>query len=329
MKDSYLAVATVLLAFACLSPASAHHSRAEFAGVPAIVFQGRVARFNWANPHVYIYVETKDDAGKPVEWEIVTDAIPILARNGWTPDSLKTGDIVTVKATPSRDPEKKHALLESIRTADGAVLTPRGQTAVPRVAAKAKDLSGTWQLPGGEDTGDFSKRWGAVALTEKGRAAKAAFRQEDRPAAKCIASPTPMIMAMPYLNQIELRDDRVIMRSEFFNVERTIYTDGRGHPENGERTNQGHSIGRWEGDTLVVDTTLFADHRAPIRGPNEGVPSGAQRHVVERYRLSEDRTRLLIDFTVEDPEYLAEPFTGTLQWVYAPQLKMMGFDCRL
>ena len=136
-----------------------------------------------------------------------------------------------------------------------------------------------------------------------------------------------MLMGMPYLNEIELREDTVVLRSEFLNAERTVFMDGRRHPENGQRTNQGHSIGWWEDDVLVVDTTLFEDHRAPIRGPNEGVPSGAQRHVVERYTLSEDGTRVLIEFSVEDPEYLAEPFTGTLEWVYAPEFELSGFSC--
>ena len=48
---------------------------------------------------------------------------------------------------------------------------------------------------------------------------------------------------------------------------------------------------------------------------------------MERFRLSEDRTRLLIDFRVEDPEYLAEPFTGTGEWVYMPELELIGIDC--
>lgn len=106
--------------------------------------------------------------------------------------------------------------------------------------------------------------------------------------------------------------------------------DGRGHPNGSERSVQGHSIGRWEGDVLVVDTTNFAEHRAPIYGrPTrpEGVPSGLSKHVVERFRLSEDGTHIVIDFSVEDPEYLAEPFTGAVRWYYAPHFEYMGFDC--
>jgi Family of unknown function (DUF6152) len=324
VKSRIVAVGFLLMVAA--APVSAHHSRAEFDSDSVTVLRGTVTRFVWSNPHVFVYVQTKDDEGMPIEWEAITDAIPILARSGWKADSFAPGDVVTLRANPNRNPEKHHVLLVSIEK-NGSILVPRETERAPS-SAHATSLAGVWELPdGGEDTGDFSKRWRQVALTEKARAAKAAFTPEDRPAAQCIAPPTPMIMAMPYLNEVELGDDTVILRNEFFNVKRIVYMDGRPHPENGERTIQGHSIGWWEGDTLVVDTALFADHRAPIRGPNEGVPSGAERHVVEKYRLSDDGTRMLIDFMVEDPEYLAEPFTGTLQWVYRPQLEMMGFDC--
>jgi len=57
------------------------------------------------------------------------------------------------------------------------------------------------------------------------------------------------------------------------------------------------------------------------------VPSGLGKHVVERYRLSDDRTHIVIDFVLEDPEYLAEPFTGTANWYYAPHFEMLGFGC--
>jgi len=105
--------------------------------------------------------------------------------------------------------------------------------------------------------------------------------------------------------------------------------DGRDHPQDGERTNLGHSIGHWDGDTLVVDTALFADHRAPISGQqgNEGVPSGARKRATERFRLSDDGTHIQIEFEVEDPEYLAEPFTGDVRWYYAPHFEMRAFGC--
>lgn len=74
----------------------------------------------------------------------------------------------------------------------------------------------------------------------------------------------------------------------------------------------GHSIGHWEGDTLVVDTANFDDHRSPYR---IGVPSGGQKHVVERFRLTEDGTHIDLEFVLDDPEYLAEPMVHRRQLI--------------
>ena len=68
----------------------------------------------------------------------------------------------------------------------------------------------------------------------------------------------------------------------------------------------------------------FADLRS---GNGTGVPSGAQKHVVERYTLSDDGTYVVIDIFLEDPEYLAEPFVGVVEWNYAPELEMYRYDC--
>jgi hypothetical protein len=308
---------------------SAHHSRAGFADDAVAAVRGVVTSFSWTNPHVYIGVDAADGSGE--QWLVETDAIPILIRSGWSARSLQVGDPVLVRVNPGKGDEAHHGLLVSVTKADGSVLLPRAHferdIAARREEARADNLAGVWELPFGE-TGDFMRSWGAVALTEKGRAAREAFRPEDRPAGRCIPTPTPMLMGMPYLNEIEIHDDRVLLRSEFFDVERIVYLDGRDHPRDAPRTIQGHSIGSWEGDELVVDTRLMADHPAPIRGPNEGVPSGGQRHVVERYRLSEDGKRITIDVHVEDPEYLAEPFEGTLEWVYVPDFELSSFTCQ-
>ncbi len=316
-----------------VSPASAHHSAAIFDRESVVAFRGTVSGFSWTNPHVYIQVETEDDAGELIEWEIETDATPILTRSGWTSESLVVGDRVSVRANPDKSVQRNHALLVSIEREDGAVLSARSyflrKTDDLRSLASTSDFSGLWEMRF-EDYDRYYAGWAEVSLTGKGAAAVARYDVKfDSPAAQCIAAPLPSILVAPYLNEIELSENSIIIRNERFNAERTIYLDGRGHPENGEPSNQGHSIGRWEDDVLVVDTTLFKEHRAPISGQqgNEGVPSGLGKHVVERYALSEDGTRILIDFVLEDPEYLAEPFTGTVEWYYAPHFEMLGFGC--
>ena len=119
-------------------------------------------------------------------------------------------------------------------------------------------------------------------------------------------------------------EETVLIRSAGTDEVRTVYMDGRLHPGAGERFFGGHSIGRWDGDTLIVDTANFSDHRSPYQ---VGVPSGAGKHVVERYRLMEDGTRIVVDFMLEDPEYIATPLTHSRELIFTPQMEMGSFDC--
>ena len=59
------------------------------------------------------------------------------------------------------------------------------------------------------------------------------------------------------------------------------------------------------------------------------MPSGYQKHVIERYRLNEDRTRIIVEFMLEDADYLVEPLTHIRELLYSPQLEIGEFDCDL
>jgi hypothetical protein len=304
---------------------SAHHSPAAFDINSQITIQGTVSRLDWTNPHVYIYVNGESASGKPAEWMIETDPVPILNRSGWRREMLAVGSPVTVRANPDRNPQRNHAILLSIALRDGVVLTPRA--AVATSAAKATSLAGVWNGLRG-----FTQRQvSALKPTAKGLAAMKAYTEAANPVANCVPYAAPFLPDLPYLNEIEIGKDRIVIRSEFLNVDRTVYMDGRPHPKDGMRTNQGHSIGRWEGGVLVVDTTLFADH---LLGNYVGsrtipteLPSGPRKHVVERYQLSDDKTRLLLSAVVEDPDYLTEPLTVSTEWDYAPQQRLLRFAC--
>lgn len=317
-------VAGALIALSSFAlPAFSHHSDAAFDTETVIALRGTVEQFAWRNPHVYIRLSAQEAAGATTTWEVEAGSTPVLLRRGWTAESLKPGDAVTVRAHPSRDGQRNYGMLVTVQKSDGSVL---GQSPAESAVATASSLAGIWR--GREEAlGPIYEQLGGLQLTSKGQAEFASYDPaRDDPALQCIAPPTPatLIATVIYLTEIELLEDRILFRSEFFDAERTIWMDGRGHPENGARTIQGHSIGHWEGDTLVVDTTLFADNRSAL---GDGVASGAQHHVVERFRLSDDRTRLLIDFLVEDPEYLVEPFAASMEWDYAPQFTVYRYNC--
>ena len=309
-------------------PVFGHHSPAAFDLASIVAVHGRVSRVDWRNPHVYIYVEASDESGEETEWVVEANATSQMIRSGWTPSTLEPGDVISLQLNPDKNSQRNHGLLVSVTQADGTTLGRPSGGSVPK--AIAADMSGIW---------DARRNFRNVVLsprkyTEAGLVAAAEYTAADYPPGACVPFPTPYISFLPYLSEIEILEDRVLIKNEFYSVIRTIYTDGRDHPLDAPRTNQGHSIGHWEGDALIVDTTLFADHRT-INGrtsssglfEDEMVPSGAQRHTVEKFRLSDDRSQMSVEIFVEDPEFLVEPVVVNTIWDYAPSRKFAPFDC--
>jgi hypothetical protein len=315
--------AAYLIAAVATSSASAHHSPAAFDLGSTVAIEGVITRYVWRNPHVYIYVDGTDELGRSAEWQIEGDPTPLMSRSGWTSSSLAAGDAVAIEMHPDRDPERRHGLLARLTRADGVTLGMR--TYRSEREAIATSIAGVWDaLPNFPRYPTLQVYDPNRDYTAAGNAARASYSDALYPPAQCVPFATPLLPLLPYLNEIEVLHDRVLMKTEFYSAERVVYTDGRGHPENGPRTNQGHSIGRWDGTTLVVDTRLFADSRL-ANGP--GVPSGSQKHTVERYALGADGTQLEIEITVEDPEYVVDRYTVNTVWNHAPDRVLQPFGC--
>jgi hypothetical protein len=93
---------------------------------------------------------------------------------------------------------------------------------------------------------------------------------------------------------------------------RRIYTDGRGHPEVSDPSFHGHSIGHWEGDTLVVDTVDIIPQAPLAISEAAGVPNNGDMHVVERIHLSADnKDIMLVDLEITAPKVLTKPWKTT------------------
>jgi hypothetical protein len=86
------------------APASAHHSFAMFEPTKTLTFKGTVKTFQWTNPHVILWVLVQPDGGGAAqEWSLETTSPGVLTRSGWTRQSLKAGDRVSVVLSPLRD----------------------------------------------------------------------------------------------------------------------------------------------------------------------------------------------------------------------------------
>ena len=118
-------IAGVALLIAAARPTFAHHAfAAEFDSNKPFTVTGVVSKVAWQNPHVYVYVDTKDESGKMVTYALECNSVNTLLHKGWTRDALKKGDQVTVSAFGAKDPRplsdgSVHANARSIKMADG------------------------------------------------------------------------------------------------------------------------------------------------------------------------------------------------------------------
>jgi hypothetical protein len=115
--------------------------------------------------------------------------------------------------------------------------------------------------------------------------------------------------------EILLTPGRVTMLGEGDgNRLRRIYTDGRAHPDDPDLTIHGHSVGHWDGGTLIVDTVGIIPQAYIALNEGVGIPNNGGMHIVERIGLADSDT-LVVELTIAAPEVLAEPWTTTRRWV--------------
>jgi hypothetical protein len=145
--------------------------------------------------------------------------------------------------------------------------------------------------------------------TDAGKAAAKNYDQPfDDPAIKC--DPANILFGWVHdrhVNDIIQNDNEITMKYGYMDFVRTIHLNQASHPKNITPSRGGHSIGKWDGDVLVVDTVGFSPG---VLIPIIGVMSSNQMHIVERFTVDPNAKTLTREYTAEDPLYLKGPYTG-------------------
>ncbi|HTR00403.1 MAG TPA: DUF6152 family protein [Candidatus Acidoferrum sp.] len=299
----------------------AHHGNTEYDLGTVVKYEGTIVEFTWRNPHILAKLATKTPAGEPITLEIEGASPSVLRTGGYSSQSLVQGEHVVAVVSPSRVNPKQSAYGYEFIKDDG--------TSIPLVSARmrlqqtsqiTKNMFGTW-VPTAESFSRFTRSLGSWGLTDKGRDIRSKFTIAASGQVRCIPVSAPMLMMYPVVMVFEKAADHVSIKTEWLGAERTIYTDGRAHPAAQQRFPQGHSVGHWEGDVLVVDTTNFSDQETG------GIPSGSGKHLVEKFTLADNGKGMSYSYVLQDPEFLTGDITGGAEMNYRPDLQLNAVEC--
>jgi hypothetical protein len=321
-------VAALAAALALGAAARAHHSAAAFDTAAQITVEGTVVEYDWKNPHVYFTLAVAGPDGSTIEQDVEAGAGSVLLPLGLTPQSLKPGEHVIVQGNPNKRGEGHVILGREVLKDDGSVLPLNiaSRSVRPAPDETAESIEGVWFAP-------FSA-FGSIAgarrnwkLTPAAQGAIASYdAQVDSTHAQCIPIGEPALMLYPVATVIDVTDETVSLYVDWMTSERTVHLNQTEHPADLEPSLHGHSIGHWEGETLVVDTVGFALHR---EGFGFGMPSSEGKHLMERFSVAEDGKHLVYEATFEDPMYLEEPGSLTAELDYRPDLTPTREACDL
>lgn len=194
--------------------------------------------------------------------------------------------------------------------------------------ASIPDIEGIWDgTAAARPVNGSNVPWGKAnfpVLNERALAYQKVFDESLSPKYDCQPATPPAIEYDPYMMQVVQWPDRVLLRYEKDDQLRTVWLDGR-KPTAHDYGIQGVSVGHYEGNALLVETTNFVFDVTGFDDYN-GIPSSQLKRVLERYWREGNELKATV--TVEDPLFLRRPASYTTRWLPAPKnVKLQPFDC--
>ena len=339
IKFRAYASATSVLVLTIPGGVFAHHSHASLDRDNLITRMGVVSDYLWNVPHVYLIVDVPDENGATVQYTVETLNPPSLARLGWTADSFKPGDRIVWHGPHDRDPDRPYAGLTWAQKTDGPRMfadnrslqeyleetgrePPSGSAVNAEVFAAETFPSGFWT----RTVSPYRAPPEGMPLTAKAEALVAEFHESQNPLNECIYPGPPRMMMMPMAYHFSWQDDETIVINRDLWPEPRVVHMGENVSRPEERNRWGFSTGRFDGDVLVVETANFEADRW---GTQIGLDSSNRKRLVERYWLVDDGMALHGEFTITDPEYLAEPLVIEHSWAKVADRPTLQAECSM
>lgn len=336
------------LAAALAAPVWAHHGFGRFDMNAEIIVSGTLTDIEFVNPHSYVNFDVTLADGSIGHMGCEMRAATVLRRSGWSPEMFVVGSHIEITGRPHRD-DPTSCYVETIVIGEAPVLSryeqlgePAGEAQVrlPGTAAGKPDITGEWAqeqyllatLPDGSSAGLVpaslvaviesgsldpahlpGNGWseGPVSLTPEGEAAAAVLRSEppgSHPRIRCEI--TSILFDWVFdgpINRISARDGLIVLEYGR-DLVREVHLD-QNVPADMAPSRGGYSVGHWEDDTLVVESTAFLPGR--LVG---NLPHSDQLRVTEHYTLVRDSLGSLAlqrDYLAEDPLYFSSSYTGS------------------
>lgn len=299
-------------------PALAHHSfAAEFEADKTAELSGKIVQVWWNNPHIRYRLQVTGEGGATEDWELQASSITSMQQLGWSQTTLEVGDELKVSGQVGRNGAKK-LYVRSIERPDGTrLVTGRGDNSGPDPnqvhATPGKryaygparqdypiDITGPWRnrYKFRLTVDDLEPK--PTPFTDEGRALFASTDHYQDPALRCRALGLPRLFGSPYNMDIVDAGSHYLMIHVEHNTPRRVWMDGRQPTSATQPSSLGFSVGRWEGDVLVIETT----HLLPGWLDGSGLPmKGDGTRIVERYELTPDRLAMDRIMTIYDPYY--------------------------
>jgi hypothetical protein len=328
----------VVVALGTADSVHAHHSFApHFDSTKPVTIDGTITEYERSNPHSYLHIAAADENGRTREYVCESHGVTQLTRNGITPQMLKVGRKVRVTGSASRH-NAYMCFFDTVAFEDGKTLSVNGTRGadkpVTAAVAPRKDIFGTWMLAPIANRSTSGPQPMIQLLTPAGQKAVAAYDPfKDDPTFRCNPVGIRRAWGAPGTPLAIARDgNTIVLRHEWMDVRRVIHMNLKTHPAGGRRETLGHSIGRMEGDTLVVETANYPagvvnQYVEQPGQPTRGLLHSPALRTVERIRLDSARQRLIVEIDMTDPDFFTQPFPRAT-YEYAPSdLTLEPFNC--